>query len=323
MLLRLLVLFVLALSGTVGEAIAQTPNAFPTRPVRFIVPFPPGQATDILARLVADSLTATWGQQVYVENKPGIPGMIAGHNAAPDGYTMTIATSGMLVVNPSVYDKLPYDTLNDYTFIGGLAITPMVVVVSAASPYKTLADLIEAARREPGKLNIGYGGINNTQHLTGEYLKYVAGVNMVGITYKGSANAVTDLLGGQISILVDSLAATLPQIKAGKFRALAISTLERVPQMPDLPTVAESGYPGFESIGWQGLVVPKGTPPDVVDKISRDIARLLADPQMQARLIDKGMVPDPRGAGPWSQFVRAELAKWTEAAKRANIRATE
>ena len=323
MLHRLLVSLLIAVAALGSQATAQTPTTFPARPVHFIVPFPPGQATDIVARLVADSLTATWGQQVYVENKPGIPGMIAGHNAAPDGYTMTIGTSGMLVVNPSVYEKLPYDTLNDYTFIGGLAITPMVVVVRADSPYRTLADLLDAARREPGKLNIGYGGINNTQHLTGEYLKFVAGVNMVGITYKGSANAVTDLLGGQISILVDSLAATLPQIKSGKFRALAVSTLERVPQMPDLPTVAESGFPGFESIGWQGLVVPKGTPAEVVNKISRDVAYLLADPQMQTRLIDKGLVPDPRGAQAWGKFVRAELEKWSEAAKRANIRATE
>ena len=323
MLHRLLVSLLIAVAALGSQATAQTPTTFPARPVHFIVPFPPGQATDIVARLVADSLTATWGQQVYVENKPGIPGMIAGHNAAPDGYTMTIGTSGMLVVNPSVYEKLPYDTLNDYTFIGGLAITPMVVVVRADSPYRTLADLLDAARREPGKLNIGYGGINNTQHLTGEYLKFVAGVNMVGITYKGSANAVTDLLGGQISILVDSLAATLPQIKSGKFRALTVSTLERVPQMPDLPTVAESGFPGFESIGWQGLVVPKGTPAEVVNKISRDVAYLLADPQMQTRLIDKGLVPDPRGAQAWGKFVRAELAKWSEAAKRANIRATE
>jgi tripartite-type tricarboxylate transporter receptor subunit TctC len=146
---------------------------------------------------------------------------------------------------------------------------------------------------------------------------------MVGVNYKGSASAVTDLLGGQISILVDSMAVALPHIKSGKLKALAITTLQRVPQLPNLPTVAESGYPGFEGVGWQGLVVPKGTPPAVVQKISADVARILADPEMQKNIIDKGMVPDPRGAGPWSEFVFAEMKKWKTAAQQANIKSTE
>ncbi len=320
-LLFITVHFLLGLGLVAAQA--QTATNFPTKPVHFIVPFPPGQATDMIARLVADSLTKTWGQQVIVENKPGIPGMLAGKAAAPDGYTMTIGTSGMLVVNPSVYDKLAYDTAKDYVFIGGLAITPMAIVVSASLPFNTLPELIAAAKQNPGKFNVGYGGVNNTQHLTGEYFKYVTGVNMVGITYKGSANAVTDLLGGQISILVDSVATTLPHIKSGKFKALAVTTLERVPQLPNVPTVAELGFPGFESIGWQGLILPKGTPPEIVAKISSDVAKIMSDPQMQERLVEKGMVPDMRGAKEWSKFVFSELAKWKEAAQRANIKATD
>ena len=300
---------------------AQT--SFPEKPVKLIVPFPPGQATDIIARMIAEKLTLAWGQQVIVENKTGVPGMVAGSTAAADGYTMTMGTSGVLAVNPAVFDKLPYDVTKDFVYVGGLAITPMIVVVSADLPYNTVQELIAAAKKEPGKFNVGYGGVNNTQHLTGELFKFTTGVNMVGVNYKGSASAVTDLLGGQISILVDSMAVALPHIKSGKLKALAITTLQRVPQLPDLPTVAESGYPGFEGMGWQGLIVPKGTPPAIVQKISADVARILAVPEMQKNIIDKGMVADPRGAGPWSEFVFAEMKKWKAAAQQANIKSTE
>ena len=302
---------------------AQAQTNFPEKPVKLIVPFPPGQATDIIARMIAEKLTIAWGQQVIVENKTGVPGMVAGSTAAPDGYTMTMGTSGVLAVNPAVFEKLPYDVTKDFIYVGGLAITPMIVVVSAALPYNTVQELVAAAKKEPGKFNVGYGGVNNTQHLTGELFKFTTDVNMVGVNYKGSAAAVTDLLGGQISILVDSMAVALPHIKSGKLKPLAITTLQRVPQLPDLPTVAESGYPGFEGVGWQGLVVPKGTPPAVVQKISADVAKILADPTMQKNIIDNGMVPDPRGAGPWSDFVYAEMKKWKAAAKQANIKATE
>lgn len=303
------------------QTAAQT--SFPEKPVKLIVPFPPGQATDIIARMIADKLTRAWGQQVIVENKNGIPGMVAGSTAAPDGYTMIMGTSGVLTVNPAVFDKLPYDVTKDFVYVGGLAITPMIIVVSASLPYDTIKELIDAAKKEPGKFNVGYGGVNNTQHLTGELFKYTTGVNMVGVNYKGSASAVTDLLSGQISILVDSLAVTLPHIQAGKLKPLAITTLQRVPQLPALPTLSESGYPGFEGVGWQGLIVPKGTPNAIVQKISADVAQILADPEMQKNFIDKGMVADPRGAGPWSEFVFAEMKKWKAAAVQANIKASE
>jgi len=302
---------------------ANAQAVFPEKPVRLIVPFPPGQATDIVARLIAEKLTAVWGQQVIVENKNGVPGMVAGATAAPDGYTMIMGTSGVLAVNPAVFDKLAYDAAKDFTYVGGLAIAPMIIVVSATLPYNTIQELVAAAKKDPGKFNVGYGGVNNTQHLTGELFKHTAGINMVGINYKGSASAVTDLLGGQISILVDSMAATLPHIHSGKLKALGIAMLERVPQLPNLPTVAESGYPGFEGAGWTGLVVPKNTPTAVVQKISVDVAKILADPAMQKNIIDKGMVPDPRGAGPWSDFVFAEMKKWKAIAQQANIKASE
>ena len=297
---------------------AQAP--FPNKPVRMIVPFPAGQATDMVARMLAEGLSRTWGHQVVVENRPGVPGMMVGKEAAADGYTLTFGTSGTLAVNPAVYSKLTYDTQRDYTMIHGGGIIPMVIVASASSPFQTLKDLVDAARKEPGKYNIGYGGVNNTQHLTGELFKSYAKVDLVGVPYKGSAAAVTDLLGGQVTLLVDSLAATMPHIKSGKIRPLAISTLQRVSQMPDLPTVAET-FPGFEGVGWAGLVAPKGTPQAVIDKISDDTRKLLSDPKIREMIIDRGMVPDMRGAREWGDFVSAEVLKWSEAARKANLRA--
>ena len=310
------------LLATTGSA-AHAQDTFPNKPVRMFVPFPAGQATDIIARLIADSLGKIWNQQVVVENRPGVPGMMAGRDAAADGYTITFGTSGTLAVNPAVYSKLPYEAARDYAFVSGGALVPMSIVANPALPHNTLKELIDAAKKEPGKFNIGYGGVNNTQHLTGEYFKSRVGVNMVGITYKGSAAAVTDLLGGQIPLLVDSLATTLPHIKSGKIKPLAVTSLQRMPQLPELPTVAESGYPGFEGVGWAGLVVPKATPQAIVEKIGADVRRVLNDAAMRERLIDRGMVADPRGPKEWGEFVNAEVAKWAAVAKQANVKATD
>ena len=324
--MRLNILFsgVLALGlaggAATAQAQAQAQATYPNKPVRMIVPFPAGQATDMVARMLAEGLGRIWGHQVVVENRPGVPGMMAGKEALPDGYTLTFGTSGTLAVNPAVYSKLTYDTQRDYAMIHGGGIIPMVIVASANSPFQSLKDLVEAARKEPGKYNIGYGGVNNTQHLTGELFKSYAKVDLVGVTYKGSAAAVTDLLGGQVSLLVDSLAATMPHIKSGKIRPLAISTLQRVPQMPDLPTVAET-FPGFEGVGWAGLVAPKGTPQAVIDKISEDTHKVLSDPKIRELIIDRGMVPDMRAAREWGEFVNAEVQKWAEAARKANLKA--
>jgi len=321
MFVRYLAAIVLAASFSALGLPAHAQGSYPNKPVRMIVPFPPGQATDIIARFLADSLTKAWGQQVIVDNRPGVQGMVAGRDAAADGYTITFGTSGTLAVTPAVFSKLPYDPVKDYIMVSGGVIIPMIIVADSALPYTSLKELIDAAKKAPGKLNVGYGGVNNTQHLTGELFKYTTGIDMVGINYKGSAAAVTDLLGGQIQILVDSLAATLPHIKSGKMKALAISTLQRVPQMPDLPTVAELGYPGFEGVGWAGIVVPKGTPSEIVEKIGTDVRRALSDPMMRERVLDRGMTVDGRAPKEWSEFVNAEIVKWREAARRANVKA--
>ena len=305
-----------AMSGPAGAQVN-----YPTKPVRMIVPFPAGQATDIIARLVADGLSKTWGQPVVVINQAGVPGILTGRDAPGDGYTITVGTSGTLAITPNLYSKPPYEPLKDFVMVNAAAATPMIITASPSLPYNTLKELIDAAKKAPGKLNIGYGGVNNTQHLTGELFKFRAGIDMVGINYKGSAAAVTDLLGGQIQLLVDSLTATLPHIKSGKIKPIAIAALQRAPQLPDVPTIAELGFPGFEGIGWQGLIVPKGTPPEIVEKISADVRRVLSDPMMRERIIDRGMVVDSRGSKEWGEFVNAEFIKWGEAVRRANLKA--
>ena len=294
---------------------------YPTKPVRLIVPFPPGQATDIAARLVASNLSKVWGQPLVIINQPGVPGILTGRDAPADGYTIIVGTSGTLAVMPNLYSKPPYDPIKDFIMVNGISAAPMMIVASPSLPFNTLKELIDAAKKAPGKYSIGYGGVNNTQHLTGEMLKFRAQIEMVGINYKGSAAAVTDLLGGQIQILVDSLASTLPHIKSGKIKPLATAASQRVPQLPDLPTVAEIGYPGFDGVGWQGLIVPKGTPNEIVEKIGADVRRVMSDQLMQERIIDRGMIVDARGPIEWSEFVNAEILKWGEAARRANLKA--
>ncbi len=297
---------------------------YPTKPVRLVVPFPPGQATDIVARLLAQSLTKIWGYQVIVDNRGGggsIPGMMAGRDAPPDGYTITFGTSGSIGVNPSLYSKLPYDPPKDFAMVNGVFIVPLMIVAHPSFPHNTLKEMIDAAKKEPGKLTWGYAGTGTSQHLTGELFKVRAGVDILGITYKGSGPALVDLLGGQIPLLVDSLASALPQIRAGKIKALAMTTAQRVPQLPDVPTVAELGYPGFDGAGWGGLVVPKATPPHLVERIGNDVRRVLNEPATRDRIVEIGAIPDPRGPKEWTQFVNAEIVKWGEIVRRANLRA--
>ena len=304
-----------------GAAQAQAP--YPAKPVRMIVPFPPGQATDIVARLLADSLSRSWSQQVVIDNRGGgggVPGMIAGRDAPADGYTITFGTSGTIGVNPSLYANLPYDPLRDFAMVNGVFIVPLMIVAHPSAPYAALKDLVDAAKREPGKLNWGIPGTGTSQHLTGELFKARLGVDITGVPYKGSGPMMTDLLGGQVPLAVDSLASALPQVRAGKLRALAMTVAQRVPQLPDVPTVAELGWPGFDGAGWAGLVAPKGTPQPVLDKLGADVRRALGEPAMRDRIIERGAIPDARNAQEFGAFVAAEIAKWGEIVRRANLK---
>ena len=308
--------FALALSAV---AHAQYPN----KTVKIIVPFPAGQATDLAARIIAEALGKEWNQSVVVENiggGAGIPGMVTGRGAPPDGYTLVMGTSAVMVVNPAIMEKLPYDPLNDFTLIGPVFRNPLIIIANDKAPYKTLKDLVDAAKKNPGKLNWGYPGAGTTQHLTGELFKQVAGVDIQGVMYKGSAQAVQDLLGDQIQLSVDGIGPNLPHIKSGKLRALASTGEQRSTQLPDVPTVAEQGYPGFSGEGWGGVVVPKGVPNDIVMKISRDLNKIMSDPALQERLTKAGRAVDNMPREQWIAFFKQTHTTWGEVARRNNIR---
>src|SRR5262245_57763206 len=290
---------------------------YPSRSVKIIVPYPAGQATDIAVRIVGEALAREWGQAVVIENIGGgaaIPGVVTAKNAAPDGYTLLAGTSAAWVVNPAIMDKLPYDPFNDFTLIGPVFRNPLIIVATEKSPYRNVKDLVDAAKKEPGKLNWGYPGAGTTQHLTGELFKQVAGVDIQGVMYKGSAQAVQDLLGDQIPLSVDGIGPNLPHIKAGKLRAIASTGEQRASQLPDVPTVAEQGYPGFSGEGWGGVVVPKGVPNDVVMKISRDLAKVMNDAAVQERLVKAGLAIDNMPRDAWIAFARKTSVTWADVA---------
>ena len=309
----------LAALAVSAVAFAQYPN----KPVRLIVPYPAGQATDIAARIVGEALAREWGQPVVIENIGGgaaIPGVVTARGAPPDGYTLLMGTSAAMVVNPAIIEKLPYDAFNEFTLIGPVFRNPLIIVANANTPYRTLKDLVDAARREPGKLNWGYPGAGTTQHLTGELFKQVAAVDIQGVMYKGSAQVVQDLLGEQIPLAIDGVPAQLPQIKAGKVRALASTGSGRAPQLPDVPTVAEQGYPGFSGEGWGGVIVTKGVPQEIVMKISSDLRKVLSDPAVQQRLVGAGLMVDNQPREEWIAFTKKTLVTWGEVARRNNIK---
>ena len=311
--------FLIALLIPPSPAIAQQ---FSNRTVRLIVPFPPGQATDIVARLLAERLAPIWGQQVIVDNRAGgggVPGMVAGRDAPPDGYTITVGTSGTLGVNPMLYPKLAYNPQRDYNMVGGMFTVPLLWVAHPSFPYSNLKEFVDGAKKAPGTINWAYPGTGTSQHLTGELFISRAGITLTAIPYKGSGPAMTDLLGGQVTLMMDSLASALPQIRAGKLKAIAVTTSTRLPQLPDVPTIAESGYPGFEGVGWGGLVVPQATPKDIVEKIGTDVRRILQDPSVQARIIERGAIADPRNSAEFASFVKAENVKWGDVIKAARI----
>ncbi len=296
---------------------------YPNKPVKLIVPYPAGQATDIAARLVGEALAKEWGQPVVIENIGGgaaIPGVVTAREARADGYTLLMGTSAAMVVNPAIIEKLPYDPFNDFVLIGPVFRNPLIIVANDQAPYKTLKDLVDAAKKSPGKLNWGYPGAGTTQHLTGELFKSTAGVDIQGVMYKGSAQVVQDMLGNQIQLSVDGVPANLPHIKTGKLRALASTGASRAPQLPDVPTVAEQGYPGFSGEGWGGVVATKGTPPEIVAKVSADLRKVLSDPGLQQRLIANGLVVDNMPRDEWIAFARKTLVQWGEVARRANVK---
>jgi len=308
----------LLLIGLAFAVVAAHAQQFPSKPVRIINPFAPGGATDIIARTMAQKLTEAWGQAVVVENRAGASGAIGVEMVAkspPDGYTLLIATQTTHAANPALYPKLPYDAAKDFAPLTLAGSTPLALMVKPSLPVSSVKELIDFAKENPAKLVYASGGNGTSQHLTAELMKSMSSTYMLHIPYRGAGPAMTDLLGGQVDLMFDNLPTALPHIKAGKLRGLAVTTASRSPLAPDLPTMAESGLPGFELSTWFAFFAPAGTPRAVVDKISGDMRRVLMQPDMKERLAAIGV--DVRASSPdeLATFQRAELAKWGKIVK--------
>jgi len=304
-------------------AFAQAPAAYPTKPIRLVVPFPPGGATDILAREVAKHLTDAWGQSVVVDNRPGAGGNIGSElvaRSAPDGYTLEMGTVGTHAINASLYSKMPYDHVKDFVPVILVAGVPNVLEVNPSVPVNSVQELIAYAKANPGKLNFASSGSGTSIHLSGELFKVMAGVQMTHVPYKGSAPALSDLLGGQVQLMFDNLPPSLPQIKAGKLRALAVTSSTRAPALPDVPTVAEAGLPGFEASSWFGVLAPAGTPPAIVAKLNAEIAKWLTTPEAKEKLANVGANIASGTPEDFARHIQAETAKWAKVVKESGAK---
>jgi tripartite-type tricarboxylate transporter receptor subunit TctC len=308
------------LALTVAGAAAQT---YPAKPIRLVVPFPAGGTTDILAREVGQRLSASLGQPVVIDNRPGAAGNIGSElvaRSAPDGYTLLMATVGTHAINPNLYSKLPYDHVKDFAPVILVASVPNVLEVTPSLPVNSVADLIKLAKEKPGQINFASSGSGTSIHLSGELFKTMAGVDMTHVPYKGSAAALTDLIGGQVQVMFDNLPSSLPQIKAGKLRAIAVTSAQRAPALPNVPTIAESGLPGFEAGSWFGVVAPAGTPPAIVARLNADVDQWLQTPDAKEKLLAQGAAAVGGSPEQFAAYIRAETEKWARVVKASGAK---
>ena len=302
------------------SAMAQT---YPARPIKLLVPFPPGGNTDIVGRLMAQKLSDGFGQQVYVENRGGAGGTIGAEVAAKspnDGYTIFFSTTGTLASAPSMQPNLRYDPIKDFAPITTLANAPVVVIVAAGLPPKTLRELIELAKAQPGALKFGSAGTGHFVHIAGEMFKAAAGVDMLHVPYKGVAQALTDLLGGRIDVMFDAFAQYEPHLQSGKLRALAVANPTRLARLPDVPTTAEAGLPEYQLASWFGLAAPAGVPREVVDRVNAETRKALAMADVRASLAKLGLEPGGSTPQEYATMIANELASWRQAVKAAGIK---
>jgi tripartite-type tricarboxylate transporter receptor subunit TctC len=303
-----------------GTALAQP---YPARPVKLIVPFPPGGNTDIVGRLIAQKLSDSFGQQVYVENRGGAGGTIGAEAAAKsanDGYTLFFSTTGTLASAPSLQPNLRYDPIKDFSPITTLANAPVVVIVATSLPPKTLRELIQLAKGQPGSLKFGSAGTGHFVHIAGEVFKAAADVDMLHVPYKGVAQALTDLLGGRIELMFDAFAQYEPHLQSGKLRALAVANPTRLARLPDVPTTAEAGLPEYQLASWFGLAAPAGAPREAVDRVNAETRKALALPDVRESLAKLGLEPGGNSPQEYAAMIANELASWRQVVKAAGIK---
>jgi tripartite-type tricarboxylate transporter receptor subunit TctC len=303
------------LAATAASAFAAD---YPTKPIRLVVPFAAAGTTDFLARAIAQKLGQNLGTTVIVDNRPGAGGNIGSDIVAksdPDGYTLLLGTVGTHAINASLYKKMPYDTVKDFAPITLVASVPNIVVVNPSVPAKSIKELLALAKSKPGQLSFASSGNGSSIHLSGELFKSMAGVDMLHVPYKGSGPAVADLVGGQVNLMFDNMPSSLPHVKSGRLRAIAVTSAKRSPAAPDLPTIAESGVPGYEAVAWFGVLAPAGTPPAIVKKLNAEIIKVLKSPDVAERLSSQGAEPVSNTPEQFSAYIKSEMAKWAKVIK--------
>ena len=312
--------FTLAAAGAAATSTlpAFAQDAWPAKPIRLVIPFPPGGATDILGRMVAQELNKALGVSVIAENRAGAGGNIGAEavaKSAPDGYTLLMGTIGTQSINQSLYPKMAFDPIKDLAPVTLVATVPNVLVVHPSVPANNVRELIALAKSKPGKLNYGSSGNGSSVHLSGELFKSMTGTFMTHIPYRGSAPAVADLLAGQLDLMFDNLPSVISHIKSGKLRALGVTSPKRSPSLPDLPTIAESGVPGYDATSWFCLVAPAGTPQPIVNRVQQIVAKALGTPEIREKLLTLGAEGVGNTPEAFGQFIRAEAAKWAKVVK--------
>jgi tripartite-type tricarboxylate transporter receptor subunit TctC len=315
------------LAVTCGAAgIAHAQDKFPSKAIRFVVPWPPGGASDIVARLIGQKMSESTGQPVVIDNKAGAGGMVGAEAVArstPDGYTILYGSTGPNGINAAFYKKMPYDPVKDFAGVTQVNVLPMVLMVNPTVPAKSLKELIELAKAKPGDLNFGSVGKGSAHHLAGELLKSMAKIDIVHVPYKGSAPAMNDLVAGRIQVLFDTVLAASPHIKAGTVRPIAVSSAKRVEQLADVPTVAEAGVPGFEINIWQNVVAAANTPAPLLARLNSEIRKALAAPEVKEKLESLGMITTLNSPQQESERIKSEVARWKQLVKDAGIEQAE
>jgi len=307
------------------QAGAQSSN-YPDRPIKILVGFSAGGGTDVVARILAQKLTETFGQTAVVENRTGASGLIAAEavaKSAPDGYTLMMGSQTTLAVAPTLYRKTALDASRDFAGVAMSGISPLVLVVHPSVPARSVNDIIALAKAKPGTINFGSGGLGTTPHMTGELFASVAGIKLTHVAYRGEAPAINDLIGGKIPLLFANLSAVIGNIRVGQLRALAVTSAQRTAVAPEIPTVAEAGLPGFAAATWFALVAPAGTPGELLTLLNGQVKRALAEPDVKRRFADLGMTAEDSTPDGLDAYIRSEIAKWTKVIRDADIRAPD
>src|SRR5690349_11238522 len=320
MALRVNVIYAVVIAASVAGAQAQS---YPAKPLRMIVPFPPGGGVDFVGRIVGQKLSDRLGQQVAIDNRAGANGIVgleALKSAPPDGYTIAAASAGPLTVNPFIYKKLSYDPLRDFTPIANMINFPLLLVVHPSLPVRNVKDLILLARSRPGQLSYSSSGVGNSGHLAAELFDSMAKVRILHVPYKGTAPAGVALLSGEVQLTFSSIPTVLPYVRSGRLRALGVGNVERIASLPDFPTIAEAGLPGYEAYAWAGMIGPANMPAAIVQRLSKEITEIVVMKDVTERMLAEGTVPTPSGPDEFAAYMRAELKKWGEVVKLAGIK---